>query len=175
MIIRDQGWESLFYLAEKTWYTSQLTGPWSDLQQEYTKISPCNEASSPQCLEFLLLPYLTPSQDHILLCNESNVIAMCHEGFLRVRRKICLFCNVHGLSLWSWPHSGYRELRNMHLQGLTCRFTSQNTLMICDTVGWNFYHMEHGFPPLQHWLPSCDTGLPVLVSILRYLNKYSRK
>ena len=67
-------------------------------------------------------------------------------GISQVRCKFCLFCNVHGLSLWSWPHSGYRELRNMHLQGFTCCLPARTP---CWSVTlWN------GTLPYGTWLPA---------------------
>jgi hypothetical protein len=53
---------------------------------------------------------------------------------------------VHGLSLWSWPHSGYRELRNMHLQGLTCCLPARTP--------WWSATLWDGTLPYGTWLPA---------------------
>jgi hypothetical protein len=120
--------------------------------ERFLKILPRNEAASPGLLE--VPPQLAPSPGDILICNESNVIAMCHEGFLQVRRKFCCYvmCMVnpsgHG-HIVATENLGICTSRGSHA------VTSQNTLMICDTVGWNFtiWNMASGH---------CSTGCPAV-------------
>jgi hypothetical protein len=137
--------------------------------ERFENILPCNEASSPKSLETLLLPYLPLSPGHIFLCNESNVIARCHEGFLKFGTNFIGFvmCMVypsgHG-HIVATENLGICTSRGSHAVNQP---EHPDDLRHC---GMELYHMEHGFRPLQHWLPSCDTGLPVLVSILSNLS-----